>query len=375
MDLLIKNAKTIDNQKIDIAIKNGKIIDISSNIEDSFEHVYRCSDDEFISAGWIDAHVHCFEDMDLYRDTPDRIGVETGVTSLIDAGSSGAHNVSNLYEGTKSAKTNVYALLNISSDGIVSQDELSDLSMIEFDQIEAVVKKYPEFIVGLKARMSQSVVGDNGILPLEYAKIIQKKLNDINLMVHIGSAPPKLEDIISRLDKGDIITHCFNGKENNILDDKDMIKDYVLDAKQRGIIFDVGHGSASFSFDVAKKAFDQNFLSDMISTDIYERNRKQGPVYDMATTLEKMLYTGYPLETLIHQITEVPAKIFNLKNKGKIAVDYDADLTLFKIKDNDRKQLIDSNGTMKVANKRLIPTAAIVKGQVFRIGDFNGRQD
>ena len=133
--------------------------------------------------------------------------------------------------------------------------------------------------------MSKTVVGNNGLTPLEWAKKIQKENHQIPLMVHIGSAPPHLEEILQLLEKGDILTHCFNGKDNGIMEkETHQIKPFVKDALAKGVIFDIGHGTDSFNFEVAKAAYDQGIKADSISTDIYIRNRKNGPVYDLATT-------------------------------------------------------------------------------------------
>ncbi len=173
---------------------------------------------QYLSAGWIDDHVHCFEEMTLYYDYPDQIGVNKGVTTVIDAGTTGAENIADFYEHAKQAKTNVYALLNISKWGIIAQDELADLNKIQADMVKQKIEELPDFIIGLKARMSKSVVGQNGITPLQLAKRIQKENHQLPLMVHIGSAPPNLLDILALLESGDIMTHCFNGKTNGILE-------------------------------------------------------------------------------------------------------------------------------------------------------------
>ncbi|MFS1126194.1 amidohydrolase/deacetylase family metallohydrolase, partial [Enterococcus faecalis] len=208
-------------------------------------------------------------------------------------------------------KTNVYALMNISKWGIVKQDELADLTKIQEDLVSTALAELPEFIVGIKARMSKTVVGENGIKPLELAKKIQSENNDLPLMVHIGSAPPNLLDILALLESGDIMTHCFNGKTNGILEQKTKkIKQIAVEAKNRGIIFDIGHGTDSFNFQVAETAYHQGIKADTISTDIYIRNRKNGPVYDLATTMEKLRLVGYTWEEIIEKVTEVPAQNF-----------------------------------------------------------------
>jgi len=364
VDLLIKNGKTINNETIEIAVEAGKIVKVDKKIDLVSNNILDLKNEHYISAGWIDDHVHAYEKMSLYSDTPDKIGVDSGVTSIIDAGTTGAENIKEFYNITRNVNTNVYSLINISKFGIVEQDELADLSKIDYDKIINKVKELPDFIVGLKARMSNSVIGNNGLEPLKMAKDVQNKLNNIPLMVHVGSAPPQLDKIIGLLNAGDVVTHCFNGKENGILDRRDnQIKQFAKEAQKQGIVFDVGHGTASFDFDVAEQAFAENIKTDSISTDIYSRNRIDGPVYDMATTLEKMKVIGYSWDEIIEKITKVPADIFNLTEKGKIEIGKDADFTIFDIKP-DTKKLVDSSGNVRETEEIIYPIKTIVGGSI-----------
>lgn len=365
-DLLVKNGKIIDNTPIEIGITNGKITAVGSHLPGEGAEVLDLKGESYLSAGWIDGHVHCYEKMSLYYDFPDEIGIEKGVTTVIDAGSTGAENVGDFYELTKGAKTNVLALLNISQWGIVAQDELADLRKINEAQAHQVLEAYPDFIVGLKARMSKTVVGDNGIVPLEMAKKIQQDNGGLPLMVHIGSAPPELSEILSRLDAGDIVTHCFNGKENGILASDDQIKEFVWDAYRKGVIFDIGHGTDSFNFHVAEVALAANMTAATISTDIYHRNREDGPVHDLATTIEKLLEVGYQLPDLIDKVTKKPAEFFHLETKGQLVPGFDGDLTIFNLTEQD-KTLTDSNGNQRVTHMQIQPVKAVVGGIVYDV--------
>ena len=365
LDLIIKEGRTLTGEPLEVGIQSGKIVLISSAINEPSRSVISAKE-AIISAGWIDSHVHCYEKMDLYYDFPDEIGIKKGVTTVIDAGTAGEKNIGDFYQLAQQAKTNVFALMNISEDGIVHQDELADLSKINQEKNLARLAQFPKFIVGIKARMSKTVVGDNGILPLKLAKELQKKAKGIPLMVHIGSAPPTLDEVLSLLESGDIVTHCYNGKPNGIMDKNEKVKPFVLDAYSRGILFDIGHGTDSFNFKVGKKSVQENFLCQTISTDIYHRNRENGPVFDLATTMEKALYLGISLENILKMVTENPAKNFHLTTKGVLEVGKDADLTLFKIK-NKEKYLIDSNGNEAIFSKEIQPTMTIVGGKVYPV--------
>lgn len=365
LDLIIRNARSIDGQKFEIGIEDGKLSMIDKKITVSARKEYSLAEDEYLSAGWIDDHVHCFEEMSLYYDYPDQIGVEKGVTTVIDAGTTGAENIGRFYKLAQQAKTNVFALVNISKWGIVEQDELADLTKIQADLVHQVVKEMPDFIVGLKARMSKTVIGANGITPLELAKKIQKENQNLPLMVHIGSAPPDLAEILELLEKGDVLTHCFNGKSNGIFDaEKNKIKEFVWRAYNKGVVFDIGHGTDSFNFKVAKEALKEKMLAHSISTDIYIRNRKNGPVYDMATTMEKLRAVGYSWQQIIERVTIGPAKNFHLENKGRLSVGCDADLTIFKFA-HEQKQLQDSNGNIYSAAEQILPVKTIIGGSLY----------
>ncbi|WP_314578899.1 amidohydrolase/deacetylase family metallohydrolase [Enterococcus gilvus] len=365
LDLVVRNGKTIDGKKMEIGISDGKIVAVTEKIDQETRKEIVLTDDQYISAGWIDDHVHCYEKMTLYYDYPDEVGVKRGVTTVIDAGTTGAENIGDFCELAKKSKTNVYALLNISKWGIVEQDELADLTKVQQDAVRTAIEKFPEFIVGLKARMSKTVIGSSGIEPLRLAKQFQHEYGELPLMVHVGSAPPELSEILDLMEKGDVLTHCFNGKENGIFDrEKQQIKDFVWDAYTKGIVFDIGHGTDSFNFDVAKQALREGMKSTSISSDIYVRNRENGPVYDLATTMEKLFVVGYSWEEILTQVTERPAENFHLTTKGKLAVGYDADMTIFTIKHSE-KELIDSNGNTRKASQEILPMETIIGGQVY----------
>lgn len=365
LDLVVRNGKTIDGQKFEVGISDGKIVEIADRIDSESHREFVLAEDQYMSPGWIDDHVHCYEKMTLYYDYPDEVGVKRGVTTVIDAGTTGAENIGDFCELAKKSKTNVYALLNISKWGIVEQDELADLTKVQRDAVRSAIEKFPDFIVGLKARMSKTVIGSSGIEPLRLAKKFQSEYGELPLMVHVGSAPPELSEIIDLMEKGDVLTHCFNGKENGIFDrEKHQIKDFVWEAYNKGIIFDIGHGTDSFNFEVAKQALSEGMKSTSISSDIYVRNRENGPVYDLATTMEKLFVVGYSWEEIIQQVTERPAENFHLKGKGKLAVGYDADMTIFTIKESE-KELVDSNGNTQTASQEIIPVETIIGGQIY----------
>lgn len=371
IDLHLKNLMLVDGSKVEIGIDKGIITHIGQALKLSAKNVFEARDNTIVSAGWIDSHVHCYESLDLYYDIPDEIGYKKGVTTLIDAGSSGEENISDFYKLANNSITNVYALMNISREGIIAQNELEDINKINIEKDVERIREFPDFIIGIKARMSKTVVGENGVIPLVMAKKIQSHFKKLPLMVHIGSAPPKLSEIAHLLEKSDIMTHCYNGKSNGILNEDGSVKDYVVEAYNNGVLFDVGHGTDSFNFDVAEKSIKQGVLANSISSDIYIRNRLNGPVFDLATTISKMMLLGVSLSECMDMVTKNPASIYGLKNKGLLEVGYDADLTLFTIDKSDR-MLIDSNGNRRNSTENIVPYLTIINGNLHKLGDKDG---
>ena len=359
-DLIIRNARLSDEQVVDIALQDGRIAAVG-NVQGKARRERDLAGRYYVSAGWIDSHVHCYPKSPIYHDEADAIGVAHGVTTVVDAGSTGAEHIDDFYRLTRAAQTQVYALINIARTGIVTQNELADMTQIDGEAVQQAVARLPDFIVGLKARISSSVVGQNGVQPLIKAKAIQQENGGLPLMVHIGNNPPNLDQIADLLTTGDIITHCFNGKPNRILTPQGELKAAVRHAIARGVKLDVGHGSASFSFEVARVAIAKGILPDTISSDIYCRNRLAGPVHNLAHVMSKFFSVGMTLSQVIDCVTVNAAAGLRLLRKGQLKVGYDADLTVFSVKEEARP-FIDSEGEEVTGEKHLVPLAAVVAG-------------
>ncbi|WP_029569195.1 amidohydrolase/deacetylase family metallohydrolase [Pantoea ananatis] len=360
-DLILRRARLPDERLIDIAILDGKIAAVGE-VTGRAKVEQTLAVDCYLSAGWIDSHVHCYEKSPIYHDHPDRIGVESGVTCVVDAGSTGADDIDDFRQRTQAVTTQVFALLNIARTGIVTQNELADMTQIDRPAIADAVRRHPDFIVGLKARMSSSVVGENGIQPLVLAKTIQQENGNLPLMVHIGNNPPNLDEIAALLTSGDIITHCYNGKPNRILTPEGQMRAAVKQALARDVRLDVGHGSASFSFEVARAAIAQGILPDTISSDIYCRNRLNGPVYTLAHVMSKFFNVGMTLPQIIACVTHQAASGLRLRSKGAIEPGLDADFTLFTVA-HESVSFVDAEGLAEQGDRQLIPLAAIVAGE------------
>lgn len=363
-DLIIRRARLVDGTLADVAVQGGKIAAVGQVAADASAHQQRdLAGNYYLSAGWIDSHVHCYPSSPIYHDEPDRVGVVSGVTSVVDAGSTGTDDIDEFYALTRSAKTNVFAFLNISRIGLLRQNELAEMADINKQEVKKAIDGKPGFIIGIKARMSSSVVGQNGTQPLVLAKEIQQENHQLPLMVHIGNNPPDLDEIADLLTQGDIITHCYNGKPNRILTPAGTLRESVQRALKRGVLLDVGHGTASFSFAVARQAIALGILPHTISSDIYCRNRISGPVYSLAAVMSKFFTVGLSLPQVIDCVTENAAAALRLTTKGRLEPGFDADLTIFELR-TAPQVFADSEGESVNAERLLVPLAAVVAGEV-----------
>ncbi len=363
-DLVIRRARLADGRLVDLAVQNGKIAEVGQLADDVSAHRHwDLAGQHYLSAGWIDSHVHCYPSSPIYHDQPDLVGTACGVTTVVDAGSTGTDDIDAFYALTRSAKTNVFAFLNISRIGLLRQNELADLADIDKQKVSQAIGEHPGFIIGIKARMSSSVVGQNGTRPLVLAKEIQQENNLLPLMVHIGNNPPDLDEIADLLTRGDIITHCYNGKPNRILTPAGTLRESIQRALQRGVLLDVGHGTASFSFEVARQAIALGILPHTISSDIYCRNRMAGPVHSLATVMSKFFSVGLSLPQVIACVTENAASALRLANKGQLDVGCDADFTLFDLRQGPQV-FADSEGQSATGQQLLVPLAAVVAGEI-----------
>ena len=199
---------------------------------------------------------------------------------------------------------------------------------------------------GVKIRAGSHIIGTgkDALNNLNDA-IEAARSTNTRVMVHIGECPIPVPDILSMLSHGDCITHCFKSGSTRIIDDVNRIYDEVIQAKEKGIYFDVGHGYGSFDWDVTEHSLNQGFTPNTISTDLHIKNIN-GPVYDMPTTMSKFLMLGLPLYEIVKMSTLNPAKFLNKdQNIGTLKINSIADVTVlekikgkFKLNDSYKKQ-------------------------------------
>lgn len=357
---VLRNVQTVfDDQPFDMVMENGFITEIAAANTATGADQFDCTG-LYVSSGWIDMHVHAVAKLEPYGDVIDEIGVKQGVATIIDAGSCGADGIGELADEVARSKTNVFAFLNISHIGLQRIDELSSLDWVDADKAIKAIRTYPDLIIGLKARISKSVVKDNGVEPLRLARKLSEKTS-LPLMVHIGSGPPPIEEVLELLSKDDIITHYLNGKANNLFDSDGKPIPALVEAIARGVHLDVGHGTASFSFLVAEYAKNQGIKPNTISTDIYRGNRMNGPVYSLASVMTKFLYLGYNLQEVVSAVTDHAAAWLRRPELGRIQVGDAAHLTLFTVQQGPLS-LTDSEGETRIADRYIEAKGVVVNG-------------
>lgn len=365
---IIENGYVIDPEKEgivkkDIGIINGKLAEVLDVLEQG-SNIQRINAEGFyVSPGFIDLHVHVFKDITTLGIKADLVGIEQGVTTIVDAGSSGYDNYEIFKETVvNQSTTEVLAFLNISRKGLgAGLSELANSTdLMTIKEAKEIFKREPG-IVGLKARMSGSVVKEQGIEPLKHARHLATSI-DAPIMIHIGNPPPYLNEVFPLLEQGDIVTHAFHGKKEGILNEDNRLIPEASDALKRGVRFDVGHGTSSFSYETISRFKESYSIPFTISTDIYLGNYKN-PVGSLMLTMSKLLQIGYSLEEVVRAVTIKAAQAIGFSELGTLRPGTRADLTVFKIVE-ESTDLMDSEGIIKTSNQILTPKITIKDGKV-----------
>jgi dihydroorotase len=312
--------------------------------------------------GLIDIHAHTFTGHTVLGLPADQIGVEQGVTTVVDAGSAGVDNLPLFLEQARAAKTRVLAFLNLSRDGLARErGELSDPAMLAPDDTVAALKAHADILVGVKARASASVVRDQGIAPIRLAKETAKRAG-VPIMVHIGNAPPSLPEVLDLLEEGDIVSHAFHGKKGGIYGSDGLIPEAKA-ALARGVYFDVAHGQSSFSFATARRYLGEGRIPDVISSDLW-RGNETGPVFSQLLTMSKLLHLGMPLMEVVAASTWRAAKALRREDQlGSLAVGRAADVSIVRLATGSFP-LVDSEGVEETAAQVLEPVFTLRDGEV-----------
>jgi dihydroorotase len=374
-DVLLAGGTLLDpaqglQARTNVAFAGGLVAAVDPNLpaSDAAETV-DCAG-QIVAPGMIDLHVHVFWGVSHYGIEPDPHCVAKGVTTAVDAGSAGADTFPGFrkYVIDVSA-TRLFARLNISSQGMLTREigELDDLRYASVPKAIAMIEQHRDVILGVKVRLTRNeIVGrEAGIRPLYLAREAADAVR-LPIMVHPQDAwCESLDDILAVMRDGDILTHCFHGLSHGILDLDGKIRRSVHEAMERGVVFDVGHGRGSFSWDVAERALAQGVEPQTISSDLHAYN-VNGPAYDLATTVSKFLHLGFPLEHALRKVTATPARVLGMSEQiGTLRVGAWGDAVVFDLREGTF-DFRDSHGESRIGRQRLVPKTVVRGGRVYR---------
>jgi dihydroorotase len=367
-DLLISGGTVIDpggghEGRLDVAITADRIAAVERDIPRTAARRVIDATGKYVTPGLVDLHTHCYWGATYWGIEADPVAASTGVTTWLDVGSSGGYNFPAFRRFLiEPSQVRIYALLNISCIGLTAPTyELSNPDYLDVELAAGIAEANRDIIRGIKARIDRNTTRGVGIEGLRRAREAADRLG-APLMVHIGSGPPPLEAIFSLLKPGDILTHCFTGGNHRIINPDGKVKDFVKRLWDQGLILDIGHGTGSFSFEVAEAMLAQGLLPDVISTDIHQMSI-QGPMFDMPTTLSKFLNLGMSLTEVIERATVRPARAIGLTDLGTLTPGKPADVAVFELQEGEFT-FYDVFVQPRRGTKRLVNVVTICRGKV-----------
>jgi dihydroorotase len=332
-----------------------------------------------VTPGLIDLHVHVYDGMNLHSISPAEAGLRTGVTTMLDTGSAGAMNYPAFEKYImRPAEETVYALLNVSHHGVQGHPDippylgdLFDTAYLDPAPALRCIQRHPERLLGIKARLTNSLADGkeaNERAALANAVDLARRTGLLFFVHHVASSIP-LEDVLSQFIAGDVLTHIYHAHGDGGFQGSDAAPTRaMLDARERGVIFDVGHGSGAFSWKIAEPACQKHgFWPDTISTDLHIFNLR-GPVIDLPTTMSKFLHLGMKMEKIVQCVTAHPAAAMHQAHRlGRLLPNRPADITVLK-RVAGPHVLSDSMGETRNASHRLIPVCVFKNGRRFECG-------
>ncbi len=373
-DLLVQHGEVLDpgaglRGALDVGIAGGKIVEVGASLPASEARQTISARGLLVTPGLVDIHAHIFVNSHDMGGQTDHYCSQSGVTTMCDAGSTGSATFAGLRHIIDTAvRTRVRAFVNLSAIGIVGTSRRGELSHFPYADPEGcarTISENPDLAIGVKLRYGPNLVWEYSTEPVKLARKTAA-MAGVPLMIHITNSPIPLPDILAEMIPGDIITHCYHGRAHGIMgQEKQLILKEVVEAQRHGIIFDCAHGRSHFNFPMIEKALDQGFLPDTISTDLTLTSATKGPVWDLMTTMTKLLHFGMSLDDLITKATAAPAKILGYEGTvGTLKPGANADLALIERR-NENVSLTDSDGNTVTAKERLVTRTTIKDGRLW----------
>ena len=285
------------------------------------------------------------------------------MTAWVDAGSFGADGVDQAVANAASSPNMGRFLINIARTGTASGGELHDLSHADVGLARGAIGRHRDFIIGVKARLSNNVSGANDLEALRRAQAAAQPFG-LPVMIHVGQNYSPMRSILSLLKRGDIVTHMYAPPPNSILDDQGHLFPDVTAARRRGVIFDFGNGGGGhFSWDMVERATRQGFWPDTLSTDWNAMSRSNPGVIDFPNVMSKFLMFGMPLDQVIACATVNAARAFAAFNdRGTLNVGAPADVAVLELR-NGTFEFIDNYNNKRNGTQRLFPVATVLGGK------------
>jgi dihydroorotase len=371
-DLILRGGRVIDpSQKLDavadIAFADGKVARVGGKIDAGPASEVRDVSGLIIAPGLIDLHTHVYWGGTSLGIDAEQFCRTSGVTTAVDTGSAGPGNFAGFRKHViEPSKVRILAYLHVSHAGIfgfsdrVMVGESEELRLMNPLDAVAVADANRDIIVGIKVRVGLHASGRSGTVPLDIALQVAGEVG-MPLMAHIDHPPPSYEEVIERLRPGDILTHAFRPFPNAPITAQGSVKKAVTDARQRGVLFDIGHGKGSFAFKTARAMLANGFKPDTISSDVHALCIN-GPAYDQLTTMSKFLCLGMPLGEVIAASTFNAAVALRRLDLGSLKPGSAGDATLLAVKQG-RFDYVDVVGEKLVGDRKIASMGVVIAGR------------
>lgn len=375
IDLLVKNGHVIDtlrgiSEVRNVGIAGNQIVELTG--DESPNQVIN-ADGCYVFPGLIDYHVHSFFGGTKGGMHPDFM-LPVGITSIVDQGSAGYADFESYYRVIASNSfVRSKAYLAVSPTGLIIPglaEEAYEPKYINESKIASLVKKYRDYILGLKVKISNGYHdydGYGGIDALKHTVELAEKIGNLRVYVHVVNPPCSIDEIVGVLRPGDIFGHMYQGEADTILNEDGTIKDSVIRARKRGVLFDEANGRLNYDLDVCKKALAQGFLPDIISSDmslLINKNYAGRYVRSFPYIMSKFLELGMSLEEIVRLTTQAPAFYMGMEGEiGTLKPGAFADAAIFKLADIEHIQL-DAHDRPLNCKKLLVPQMTIHDGMI-----------
>src|SRR6266436_4351689 len=372
-ELVIANGDVLDpvqktRAKRDIGIRFGQIAAIAPSVPADRAVQRIDAAGKLVTPGLIDLHTHLCPHLGIGLPADELVPI-TATTTAVSAGDAGAYTFGNFRHGVvPQSRTRLFGFVHIASIGLAGGLAPGEMLNIEYANVEACAKAVAEnadLALGVKVRITDSVVGQNGLEPLRRAiRAAEMAGKHVPVMCHIGAAPGSLSDLLDLLRPGDILTHAYSGAGNNIVQNGQLLA-AARAAKQRGVVFDVGHGGGSFDYTVCEPALQQGATPDTISSDIHAVSINTPGYPTLPNVMSKLLNLGMTLEDVVAKATVEPAKIIGrVPGLGTLRIGAPADVAIFDLLDGP-VEFVDTKNNKRNGTKKLVPVLTVKAGRPF----------